>query len=198
MQYPLVDLGSTFSFLLRFRSGFSASELFRKFLWYGLQARRLNAEFVSDVASLKRALGVSDDETALALLTCAERVRARYGTVPLLRGGAALSAVGLQAKASARALAAKVVYLAEDPSVLGARVLPDGAARNDDDDSEERQASLFEAAHAPGDVPTLDLGAVFGASHSELQALRIKNLDDTRFGKLLNAFGPEQTASEEE
>ncbi len=47
---------------LRFATGFSATEVFRKYLWFLLRERKFDQEAVDDLVALKAALGLSDDE----------------------------------------------------------------------------------------------------------------------------------------
>lgn len=44
------------------KTGFSASEIFRKYLWYLLRERKFDTEAVNDVVQLKASLQLSDEE----------------------------------------------------------------------------------------------------------------------------------------
>lgn len=50
---------------IRARSGFSAMEVFRKYLWYVLRERKFDEEAVDDLAALRAALSMSDEEVRL-------------------------------------------------------------------------------------------------------------------------------------
>ena len=47
---------------LRGRTGFSATEVFRKYLWYALRERSFDEDAVLDMALLRSALSMSDAE----------------------------------------------------------------------------------------------------------------------------------------
>ncbi len=44
------------------KTGFSAAEIFRKYLWYLLRERKFDTEAVNDVVQLKSSLQLSDEE----------------------------------------------------------------------------------------------------------------------------------------
>ena len=46
------------------KTGFNASEIFRKYLWYLLRERKFDAEAVNDVIQLKASLLLSDEEVS--------------------------------------------------------------------------------------------------------------------------------------
>ena len=46
------------------KTGFTASEVFRKFLWYLLRERKFDSEAVNDVVQLKASLQLSDAEVS--------------------------------------------------------------------------------------------------------------------------------------
>lgn len=52
---------------LRLRTGFTATEIFRKYLWYLLRERAFDEAAVEDLLSLRSALSLSNAEV---LLTC--------------------------------------------------------------------------------------------------------------------------------
>jgi hypothetical protein len=60
-------------------SGFTAVEVFRKYLWYALRERKFDADAVSDMVALKGALGLGDGEVAEALRERAQRIYDKYG-----------------------------------------------------------------------------------------------------------------------
>lgn len=47
---------------LKMQTGFNASEIFRKYLWYLLRERKFDSEAVNDVVQLKASLQLSDEE----------------------------------------------------------------------------------------------------------------------------------------
>ena len=55
---------------LKMKSGFSSTEIFRKYLWYLLRERKFDEDAVADLAALRSALNMTDEEarTPLTLL----------------------------------------------------------------------------------------------------------------------------------
>lgn len=49
---------------IQIKTGFNASEVFRKFLWYLLRERKFDSEAVNDVVQLKASLQLSDAEVS--------------------------------------------------------------------------------------------------------------------------------------
>ncbi len=49
---------------LRMKTGFSAVELFRKYLWYALRERKFDADTVADLVHLREQLDLSDDQVS--------------------------------------------------------------------------------------------------------------------------------------
>lgn len=47
---------------LRFQTGFSSVEVFRKYLWFLLRERTFDSQAVEDLVALKAALGLTDEE----------------------------------------------------------------------------------------------------------------------------------------
>ncbi len=47
---------------LKSKSGFSATEIFRKYLWYLLRERKFDEDAVADLAALRTALSMTDEE----------------------------------------------------------------------------------------------------------------------------------------
>ena len=47
---------------LKMKTGFSAAEIFRKYLWYLLRERKFDTEAVKDVVQLRSSLQLSDEE----------------------------------------------------------------------------------------------------------------------------------------
>jgi hypothetical protein len=59
---------------VRFRTGVSMVELFRKYLWYLLRERKFDQGAVDDLVALKHAAGLTDQDVAEALRERAQRV----------------------------------------------------------------------------------------------------------------------------
>lgn len=53
---------------MKMRSGFSATEMFRKYLWYLLRERKFDENAVTDLAVLRTALSMTDDEVGTTVL----------------------------------------------------------------------------------------------------------------------------------
>ena len=143
------------------RTGFTPTEVFRKWLWYALRERRFDERAVSDIVALKGAAGLSDADVAGALAERAARIYARYGDVMLSPVG--MTQAGIERKATARALFSKLLYLAEceallDPASEAGRALdiPSAFGATDEDAAKLRLVSLLEV-----DLDKLD--AQFGA-----------------------------------
>jgi hypothetical protein len=132
---------------LRIRTGFSPVEIFRKYLWYLLRERKFDTEAVADVATLKAALGLKDEQVAEALAERARRVYAKYGGIMLDTSG--MSAAGVERKATAQALFSKLLYLVECEDLLGGTAAEGVNVRDifgatEDDVARLRIASLYE------------------------------------------------------
>ncbi|KAK9841995.1 hypothetical protein WJX81_003170 [Elliptochloris bilobata] len=146
---------------LRSRSGFTAVEVFRKYLWYLLRERKFDEDAVQDLAALKAALGMSDSEVATALRDRAQRIYEKYGNVMLDVAG--MTKAGIERKATCRALFSKLLYLAESE-----RLLPqDGEARS------------------------LSIPEIFGATSEDADQLRIVSLYEVDLDNLENQFLPD-------
>ena len=59
---------------LRSETGFSAPEVFRKYLWYLLRERRFDSTAVADLVALRNALELSDADVASAIKERAQRI----------------------------------------------------------------------------------------------------------------------------
>eukprot|EP01025_Chloroclados_australasicus_P046564 TRINITY_DN5133_c1_g1_i6.p1 TRINITY_DN5133_c1_g1~~TRINITY_DN5133_c1_g1_i6.p1 ORF type:complete len:379 (-),score=31.16 TRINITY_DN5133_c1_g1_i6:212-1348(-) len=101
---------------LAFRTGFSATEMFRKWLWYVLRERKFDQEALDDLIYLKNKLRLTNEQVAQALRARCERIEKKYGNLMLNTEG--LSQSGLQRKATCRALFSKMLYLIENESIL--------------------------------------------------------------------------------
>lgn len=47
---------------LRMKTGFTATEIFRKYLWYLLRERKFDEDAVADLSALRSVLAMRDDE----------------------------------------------------------------------------------------------------------------------------------------
>lgn len=133
---------------IRFRTGFSPVELFRKYLWFLLRERKFDQEAVDDLIALKAVLALNDAHVAEALGERAKRVYEKYGNVMLDTTG--MSAAGIERKATSRALFSKMQYLIENEALVSS---PEEAARvnlrdifgaTEDDAARLRIVSLYE------------------------------------------------------
>ena len=59
---------------LKAETGFSGSEVFRKYLWYLLRERRFDSTAVNDLVALRGALELSDEDVAAAIKERAQRI----------------------------------------------------------------------------------------------------------------------------
>jgi len=147
---------------IRLRTGFTPTEIFRKYLWYLLRERKFDNDALADVIELKACLKLSDEEVAEALKERAARIFEKYGTVMLDTSG--MSPAGVERKATSRALFSKMLYLVECDDVLdeGHRKnvdLRDIFGATEDDVARLRIASLYEvdldaALNKPSAEPT--------------------------------------------
>ena len=98
------------------RTGFTATEVFRKYLWYLLQEREFTEEAVGDMVHLRTALGLTDEQVADAVAERARRIRAKMGPVMFSTKG--MSADAIARKATERAFFAKLMYLSDRDDLL--------------------------------------------------------------------------------
>eukprot|EP00775_Hariotina_reticulata_P006447 gene6447-6676_t len=154
---------------LRGQTGFTAIEVFRKYLWFLLRERQFDAAAVEDMVALKAALSLTDDDVAEALHERAQRIYDKYGTLMLNVDG--MTAEGLERKATCQALFRKLLYLTEHEPLVAAG------------------SEAFRAT---------DLRLVFGATDEDVARLRIVSLFDVDIDKLDNLMGNDQQQQEEE
>ncbi len=69
------------------RSGFSGTEIFRKYLWYLLRERSFDVDAVADMQQLKDSLGLTDDEVCARLPTSTRLYGSTVETTVLIRAG---------------------------------------------------------------------------------------------------------------
>jgi len=141
--------------MLMFQTGFTGTEVFRKFLWYLLRERKFDVDAVTDLSQLKTVLGLSDEQVADALSERSKRIYEKYGA--LIMNTAGMTAEGATRKATGRALFSKLLYIAE---------------------SEEIVAQESEAAKG------LSVPEIFGATERDANDLRIVSLYDVDMDKL--------------
>lgn len=55
---------------LRMKTGFSAVETFRKYLWYTLRERKFDADTVADLIHLAEQLELGDDQARVLAAAC--------------------------------------------------------------------------------------------------------------------------------
>ncbi|CAL5220883.1 g2973 [Coccomyxa viridis] len=134
---------------LRMKTGFTATEIFRKYLWYLLRERKFDEDAVADLSALRSVLAMRDDEVAEALRERAQRIYEKYGNVMLETEG--MTKAGIERKATCRALFSKLLYLAESDKILAQDSavaeklrLPDIFGATEDDTNSLRIVSLYE------------------------------------------------------
>ena len=49
---------------LRLKTGFTATEIFRKYLWYLLRERKFDEDAVADLSALRSALAMKDEDVS--------------------------------------------------------------------------------------------------------------------------------------
>lgn len=69
------------------RSGYSGTEIFRKYLWYLLRERGFDVDAVADMQQLKDSLGLTDDEVSARLLTSTRLYGSTVETTVVIRAG---------------------------------------------------------------------------------------------------------------
>lgn len=52
---------------MRLKTGFTATEIFRKYLWYLLRERKFDEDAVADLSALRSVLAMRDEEVCLHL-----------------------------------------------------------------------------------------------------------------------------------
>ena len=69
--------------MIRMRTGFTPTEVFRKYLWFVLRERKFDQSAVDDLVALKTSLQLSESDVATALKERAQRVYEKYGSLML-------------------------------------------------------------------------------------------------------------------
>jgi hypothetical protein len=93
------------------KTGYSSSEIFRKYLRYKLTEEAFTLDFVADVLALKNACGLDSEQIKDILLETGERMFKKYGT--LLTNLAGLTQSGVERKLDGASKFAKIMYLAD-------------------------------------------------------------------------------------
>jgi len=154
---------------IRRSSGFSAVEVFRKYLWYLLREHTFDPDAVADMVQLKVALGLTDEDVAEALRERAQRIYDKYGTLMLNTEG--MTNEGIERKATCQALVRKLLYLTE------------------------YQPLVAEGSEA---FKTTDLRMIFGATDEDLANLRIESLVSVDVDSLTRMMGKPDADSDGE
>lgn len=69
---------------LRLKTGFSATEIFRKYLWYLLRERKFDEDAVADLSALRSVLAMRDEEVSHCCVDCASLPRTMLPCLRLL------------------------------------------------------------------------------------------------------------------
>lgn len=93
------------------KTGYSQSEIFRKYLRYKLTEEAFTLDFVADVLALKGACGLDSEQMKEILTETGERMFKKYGT--LLTDLAGLTQSGVERKLDGASKFAKLMYLAD-------------------------------------------------------------------------------------
>ncbi|GMH34080.1 hypothetical protein BSKO_01914 [Bryopsis sp. KO-2023] len=158
--------------VLRVKTGFTTTEIFRKYLWFLLRERSFDQEAVDDLVHLKNAMDMGDEEVSAALNERAQRIYDKYGTLMLNTQG--LTGSGIERKATCKALFSKLLYLINYEPLLN----PESEGYN-----------------------SADLRKIFGATESDVEKLRIVSLQEVdmdALDKLATAQEPNVAESAKE
>ena len=98
------------------KTGFTPTEIFRKYLWYLLQERSFDTEAVDDMVHLRAVLGLKDEQVADAIAERSRRILAKMG--PILFATAGMTAEGIARKAAERSFFAKLLFLSECDALI--------------------------------------------------------------------------------
>ena len=150
---------------VRSQSGFSAEEVFRKYLRYVLDQRPFDADAVADIMALRDAAGLTPETTARALEDLSRRMYQSHGALMLKTDG--MGASGTQRKVTGRNYFRKLLYLVEleelipragggsgadgEASLFGREQLRDMFGATDVDVDEVRMSAEEVAAAARGE-----------------------------------------------
>ena len=93
------------------KTGYSQSEIVRKYLRYKLTEEAFTLDFVADMLALKKASGLTSGDIKGILLETGERMFKKYGT--LMTNLAGLTQSGMERKIDGAGKFAKLMYLAD-------------------------------------------------------------------------------------
>jgi len=141
--------------MIRMKTGFTPTEVFRKYLWFLLRERKFDQSAVDDLICLKASLQLSEEDVATALKERAQRVYEKYGSLMLNTEG--MTSAGIERKATCQALFSKLLYLTEHESLLN----PESESAKD-----------------------VSLQEIFGATEEDQSKLRIISLEEVDLEKL--------------
>ena len=97
-------------------TGYTATEVFRKYLHYLIQSREFNTDLVADLVALKEALALTPVDVADALKARAEMYKKKLGFVLVEEEMENLTSVGRRNKLGTSSVFSKLLYLSEyDP-----------------------------------------------------------------------------------
>eukprot|EP00192_Tetraselmis_astigmatica_P020810 CAMPEP_0117673324 /NCGR_PEP_ID=MMETSP0804-20121206/14409_1 /TAXON_ID=1074897 /ORGANISM="Tetraselmis astigmatica, Strain CCMP880" /LENGTH=300 /DNA_ID=CAMNT_0005482049 /DNA_START=237 /DNA_END=1139 /DNA_ORIENTATION=+ len=140
---------------IMFKTGFTGTEVFRKYLWFLLRERKFDQDAMADLVQLKVSLNLSDEQVVEAVKERSQRIYDKYGT--LIMNAAGMTAEGATRKATGRALFSKLLYIAESDELISA----DSEAKKD-----------------------LNVPEIFGATDRDASSLRIVSLVDVDIDRL--------------
>jgi len=151
------------------KTGYSQSEIFRKYLRYKLTEEAFTLDFVADVLALKGACGLDSEQMKGILTETGERMFKKYGT--LLTDLAGLTQSGVERKLDGASKFAKLMYLADLDEFI---------------DKEQ------------GSEVMLKLKEIFGATDEDYEKLRITALgsdevDVSSLQRMMSTGGDEQS-----
>jgi len=151
------------------KTGYSQSEIFRKYLRYKLTEEAFTLDFVADVLALKGACGLDSEQMKEILTETGERMFKKYGT--LLTDLAGLTQSGVERKLDGASKFAKLMYLADLDEFI---------------DKEQ------------GSEVMLKLKEIFGATDEDYEKLRITALgsdevDVSSLQRMMSTGGDEQS-----
>lgn len=153
------------------KTGYSQTEIFRKYLRYKLTEEAFTLDFVADLLALKGACGLDSEQMKEILTETGERMFKKYGT--LLTDLAGLTQSGVERKLDGASKFAKLMYLADLDEFI---------------DKEQ------------GSEVMLKLKEIFGATDEDYEKLRITALgsdevDVSSLQRMMSAGEGEQNAA---
>uniref|UniRef100_A0A7S0V9P8 Armadillo-like repeats domain-containing protein n=1 Tax=Polytomella parva TaxID=51329 RepID=A0A7S0V9P8_9CHLO len=127
----------------------TAVEAFRKYLWFVLRERPFDENALLDLAKIKEAFAMTDDEVVEALKERAQRIYDKYGNLMLTTDG--MSSQGVERKSACVSLFRRLLYLAECERLMNPTATKSAASAikaifgaNPEDVEKVRMRSLYE------------------------------------------------------